>query len=129
MGVIWPFKIVNAKHALAKNTIKDIEKKLVKKNGIYRTPKDSYDGWMYRSVVREKKAGFWPLLNFWMAIVLYNAGQKKKAEKYYNKVINSINDDFIPEQIFDNYLQHSVSPLAWSHAMFVLASEKFGYIE
>ena len=36
---------------------------------------------------------------------------------------------FIPEQIFDNDYQVSVSPLAWSHAMFVIANHKLGYLQ
>ena len=30
-------------------------------------------------------------------------------------------EDYIPEQIFDNDIQVSVSPLAWSHVMFLIA--------
>lgn len=54
-------------------------------------------------------------------------GKKEEAMKYYRKVINSI-DKFIPEQIFDNNIQKCVSPLGWSHAMFVLASKELGFL-
>jgi GH15 family glucan-1,4-alpha-glucosidase len=32
----------------------------------------------------------------------------------------------IPEQFFANRIQVSVSPLCWSHSMFVIASRKLG---
>jgi len=129
LGAIWPFEIVGPRDLLAKNTVKKIERTLVKNFGVYRYEHDEYDGWMYRTLHRKKGAGFWTLLNFWMSIVLCKMGKRKEALKYYNKVVRSIKDDeFIPEQIFDNNIQKSVSPLCWSHAMFVLASKELGYI-
>jgi len=127
LGLIWPFEIVEPKSLLAKNTVRLIEEKLVKDFGVYRYEHDEYDGWMFQTLHRKKGAGFWPLLNFWMAIVLNKMGDRKKAIKYYNKVISSI-EEFIPEQIFDNDIQKSVSPLCWSHSMFVIASKELGYL-
>ncbi|MCK5176594.1 MAG: hypothetical protein KAQ92_02620, partial [Candidatus Aenigmarchaeota archaeon] len=65
-----------------------------------------------------------PLLNFWMSIYYSIKGDKKNAEKYYYWVLEKIKDsDCIPEQIFENDIQVSVSPLLWSHSMFVLATK------
>gem|GEM_PF-1330418 len=47
--------------------------------------------------------------------------------RYYDWVLERT-DEFIPEQIFDNEIQVSVSPLLWSHAMFVIASGVLGYL-
>ncbi len=52
-------------------------------------------------------------------------GKKEEAMKYYNKVIDLV-DKYIPEQIFDNKIQKSISPLCWSHAMFVIATKELG---
>lgn len=129
LGIIWPFEVVKAKSLLAKNTVKLIEEKLVKDFGVYRYEHDEYDGWMYKGFHRKKGAGFWPLLNFWMSIVLYRMGKRKRSLNYYNKVLDCIKEEeFIPEQIFNNVTQKSVSPLCWSHAMFILASKEFGYL-
>ncbi len=127
LGLVWPFEIVSPSDPLAKSTIRKINEKLVKNYGVYRYEHDEYDGWMYRTLHRKKGAGFWPLLNFWMAIVLNRMGKKEKMLKFYNKVINSV-DKFIPEQIFDNNIQKSISPLYWSHSMFIIASKELGYL-
>ncbi len=56
-------------------------------------------------------------------------GDKEKAEKYYDWVLEKMdNSNHIPEQIFENDIQVSVSPLLWSHSMFALASKQLGKI-
>lgn len=127
LGLVWPFEIVKADSPLAKKTIKLIEDKIVKNYGVYRYEHDDYGGWIFETLDRKKGAGYWPLLNFWMSIVLNKMGKKKKSLKYYNKAVNSA-DKFIPEQIFNNNIQKSVSPLCWSHAMFILASKELGFL-
>jgi GH15 family glucan-1,4-alpha-glucosidase len=73
---------------------------------------------------RKKGAGYWPVLNFWLAICLFEAGEKDKARQYYNKVLEDVKGAFLPEQVFKNNIQVSVSPLCWSHAMFVIATKR-----
>jgi GH15 family glucan-1,4-alpha-glucosidase len=110
-----------------KKWIKEIEKKLLNNGGVHRYENDEYDGWMFEMMHRKKGAGAWPLLNFWMAIYYSIKGDKDRAEKYYYWVLEKINDaDCIPEQIFENDIQVSVSPLLWSHSMFVVASKYLG---
>jgi len=126
-GIIWPFDIVEATNIIAKTTIQLIEERLVKDFKVYRYEHDEYDGWMYKMSHRNKGAGFWPLLNFWMSIILNKMGHREKALRYYNLIINSV-DKFIPEQIFNNDFQKSISPLCWSHTMFILASKELNLI-
>lgn len=113
-----------------RKTIELIEKKIVRNFGVYRYENDEYDGWMYqKNMHRKKGAGYWPLLNFWMALYYLEADNKTKAMKYYNKVILDMKGKkYIPEQIFNNNIQVSVSPLCWSHSMFVIVSKNLGYI-
>jgi len=113
---------------LAKNTIKEIEKKLVKDFGVYRYENDEYDGWMFDTNHRKKGAGYWVLLNFWMSVVLCKMNRRKEAERYYFKVIDSVGGLYLPEQIFSNKIQKSTSPLCWSHSMFIFASKELGYL-
>ncbi len=127
LGVIWPFKVIESEGSLAENTVKLIEEKLVDDYRVHRYEYDEYDGWMYQTLERRKGGGFWPLLNFWMSIVLNRIGRKEDALRYYNRVISSV-DGYIPEQIFNNKIQRSVSPLCWSHSMFVLASRELGFL-
>jgi GH15 family glucan-1,4-alpha-glucosidase len=79
-----------------------------------------YDGWVYGGMLRMKGAGAWPLLNFWMTIYYALQGNIEKAQEYFRWVLERV-EKYIPEQLFDNALQISVSPLAWSHAMFLIA--------
>ncbi|MCK4892170.1 MAG: hypothetical protein KAS78_05880 [Candidatus Pacebacteria bacterium] len=130
LGLAWPSKILSANDKRMKKTVKLIEEKIVKKGRVYRYENDIYDGWMYnKNIHRKKGSGYWPLLNFWMTIYYLEINNKKKALEYYNKVLNDLgNKKYIPEQIFNNKIQIAVSPLCWSHAMFVIASKKLGYI-
>ena len=130
MGLVWPLNIINADDSKMKKTIALIEKKIVKNYGVYRYENDEYDGWMHRKHTHRKKgAGYWPLLNFWMSIYHIENKNKARALKYYNKVLDDLKDKkYIPEQIFDNDIQVSVSPLCWSHSMFVIASKKLGLV-
>ena len=130
LGLVWPSELVNVNDKRMKKTMEIIEEKIVENYGVYRYENDEYDGWMYKKKIHRKKgAGYWPLLNFWMTIYYLEKGNKNKALKYYNKVLTDLkNQKFIPEQIFNNKLQTSVSPLCWSHSMFVIASKKLGYI-
>ena len=49
-------------------------------------------------------------------------GDKKKAKDYFFWVVDKV-EDYIPEQIFENNVQVSVSPLAWSHVMFLISGK------
>ena len=130
LGLVWPSKIVDSDDTRIKKTIKLIEEKLGDNLRIHRYEHDEYDGWMLNKTIHRKRgAGYWPLLNFWLTICYLEQNDTKQALKYYNKVLGDVkNKQFIPEQIFDNDIQVGVSPLCWSHAMFVIASKKLGYI-
>lgn len=129
LGLVWPFRVIEANDKRMIKTIDIIEQKIVKNFKVYRYENDEYDGWSYHGLIdRKKGAGYWPLLNFWIAIYyLERKKNKNKALKYYNNVLNDLKDSkYIPEQIFNNNIQISVSPLCWAHAMFIIASKKLG---
>ncbi|HUK84855.1 MAG TPA: glycoside hydrolase family 15 protein [Candidatus Acidoferrum sp.] len=127
IGLAYPFEVFSFDDERMVATIREIEAKIVMDGGIHRYENDDYDGWMFEDMQRNKGSGAWPLLNFWMSIYYSKAGDKAKALKYYDWVIEKVND-FIPEQIFSNGYQISVKPLCWSHSMFVMASKELGYI-
>ena len=66
LGLVYPFEIYEANNPRIISTVAEIEKKLVKKGGVYRYTSDKYDGWMYDKMKRDKGAGAWQLLKFWM---------------------------------------------------------------
>jgi len=128
IGLVFPFEIYGPNDSRIIDTINEIEKKLSFKGGIHRYEYDDYDGWMVDGEQRKKGSGAWPILNFWLAIYYKRKGDILKAKYYYNWVLERVNDDYIPEQIFENNIQVSVSPLLWSHVMFILASKELNYI-
>lgn len=129
LGLVYPFQIYEPKDPSIISTITEIEKRLVINGGLHRYEYDDYDGWMHEGVQRNKGAGAWPLLNFWMAIYYSLKGDKPNAERYYTWVLDRVDaGGYIPEQIFDNGIQISICPLVWSHAMFLIASKLLGYL-
>ncbi len=130
LGLVYPFAIYEANDPRIMASINKIEKKLVVDGGVYRYEHDEYDGWIYEGHHRNKGAGTWPVLNFWLSIYYSIRGDSESAQKYYYWVLDRIPlNGFIPEQLFDNTIQVSVSPLLWSHAMFILASGHLGFIK
>lgn len=127
LGLVYPFEIYNAKDKKILNTIKKIEQKIVKNNFIYRYENDFYDSPLFSGIDGRRGAGYWPLLNFWMSIYYAVKKEKKKALNYYSNVIREV-DHYIPEQIFNNDIQKSPYPLAWSHAMFIISSKFLGFV-
>lgn len=123
LGLVYPFEIVKAKDERMVNTVKKIEKELCDEGGLHRYQFDYYDG----DGTACEGGGTWPLLNFWMAIYWAIYGNKNKALKYYSWVVDKV-DEFIPEQIFKDE-RKGVIPLAWSHAMFIIASKFLGFIK
>ena len=123
LGLVYPFEVFSPSDSRIVDTVKEIEKKIVINGGLHRYEHDEYDGWMSETTDRKKGAGALALLNFWMSIYYARAGDKTKALQYYNWVLDKINT-FIPEQIFENPIQVSVSPLCWSHTMFVYSHQR-----
>lgn len=122
LGLVYPFKIVDKNNEKIIDTIDQIEKRIVKNNCVYRYENDLYDSFRFSGINASRGSGFWPVLNFWMSIYYILKKDRKKALNYYLSVIDGVND-YIPEQIFDNNIQKSPYPLAWSHAMFVISSK------
>jgi glucoamylase len=126
LGLVYPFAIYEAEDPRIVSTVEEIERKLVVrdgplKGGVCRYEQDEYDGWMFDGMHRKKGAGAWPLLNFWLSTYWAQMGDLERARGYYDWVLDR-SDGLLPEQIFDNDLQVSVSPLLWSHSMFIIAS-------
>ncbi len=129
-GLVYPFDIYQADNPGIVATINEIEKRLAPDGGVHRYEHDEYDGWISNGRQMNKNAGAWPVLNFWLSVYYSLKHDRERAQKYYYWVLTRLNNSMhIPEQIFDNELQVSVSPLLWSHTMFILASEQLGLIQ
>jgi GH15 family glucan-1,4-alpha-glucosidase len=127
LGLVYPFEAFPPNDKRVAATVSEIEKKLIIAGGVHRYEGDEYDGWTYDSMHRNKGAGAWPILNFWLSIHYGKLGNREKALQHYEWVLDRV-EKFIPEQIFENKLQVSVQPLCWSHAMFAIASKELGLL-
>lgn len=119
LGLVWPYEILDAADEKIANTIQRMEEKIVIEGGVHRYEMDYYDG----EGTSQEGAGAWPLLNFWMSIYWKLAGNRKKSEQYFDWVVEKTDKTgLISEQIFQDFRKNSgITPLAWSHAMFVIA--------
>ena len=121
LGLAWPFEIVEAEDDRMRSTIEVIERVLMDNGGIHRFQFDYFDS----EGTAWEGGGTWPVLNCWMAIVLQRAGDHEHAMDFFNWVVDR-SGTYIPEQVFRDY-RVGISPLVWSHAMFVLAAKELGY--
>jgi len=123
IGLAWPFNVVDDDAALDA-TMSAVERDLLRENGLHRYVHDGYDGEV-EDVGAELRqgAGAWPLLTFWLAIVLNRRGRPDDAERVFRIGLASADaNGHFPEQRFlaaDDRV--GVSPLLWSHMMFALA--------
>ena len=60
--------------------------------------------------------------------LLERLGFKIVRQKVFENYLGKIKGKYIPEQIFKEKFRKSVAPLAWSHAMFVIAAKELGYL-
>ncbi|MDZ7786305.1 MAG: glycoside hydrolase family 15 protein [Candidatus Saccharibacteria bacterium] len=125
LGLTWPFSVFNDRTALAKTTTK-IEEELMGDRGLKRFAGDVYDGRVTHSEDQNEGAGAWPLLTCWLAIAKHELGDHEGSKRTFLDLVESLDGGFIPEQLFTDG-RTGVKPLAWSHAMFVIAARKLEY--
>src|SRR4030042_154743 len=88
--------------ALVEKLVGDIERFLVGKGGIRRYPLDAYDGHRRYGIDARRGGGAWPVLNFWMALVLSLRGDRNRAGVSADPVVTRIRADRIPEHPLPN---------------------------
>jgi glucoamylase len=128
LGLVYPSQILNPSDEIMKRTVQAIiQSNTTKYGGLLRYPDDKYCGGVRNGWVTLTGAGSWPLLSFWMSIYFSLAGDNKSAMKYFRWPLDKINE-YIPEQIFAGKTKSSITPLLWSHAMFIIAAKFLGHI-
>ncbi|MFH1207669.1 MAG: glycoside hydrolase family 15 protein [Patescibacteria group bacterium] len=125
LGLVYPFDLIEATDERMVNTVKKMEEHLVINGGVHRFQFDYFDS----EGSAQEGGGAWPVLNCWMAIYWHLNGQKAKALQYYHWVVERAEkfNYYLPEQFFED-VRVGIYPLAWSHAMFVIASRYLGML-
>lgn len=126
LGAFWPCDLLENNTKLSK-TLEEIGSQLMTEDGILRFIGDVYSGKVERMQFEEKAAGSWPLLTCWYAIALNKFGRADEARSLFEQLTQRLPDKYIPEQLLDGKAR-SVSPLGWSHAMYIIAAHHLGYL-
>lgn len=128
LGLVYPSGVLAPNDEKMQRTVQEIIKSNTTNDGdLFRYPGDRYCGGVWKGWVTLTGAGTWPLLSFWMSIYYSLCGDNENAGKFFDRTLKRI-DKFMPEQIFEDKTRSSVSPLLWSHAMFVIAAKFLGHI-
>jgi GH15 family glucan-1,4-alpha-glucosidase len=127
-ALVWPWEQVRVDDELMIKTVRKILKENEVGGGIMRYKGDKYDGRIKQAQLELRGAGAWPILNYLASIYFCLKEEKEKALKYFNWINERSLDGYLPEQI-KNDKPASIIPLAWSHAMFVIASNFLGLLE
>jgi len=124
LGLVWPHNVLGLEDGRLAESVSVVGERLSDGGGIRRYVGDAYDCYNPDGVTRYAGGGFWPLLSLWMSLVQVELGNVDEARKYFDYV-NGLGLDYLPEQVFENDVQRSASPLCWAHSMYVLAYEAF----
>lgn len=126
LGLVYPFEICEAYDERMVNTVKKMEGTIIENGGVHRFQLDYFDS----EGSAQEGSGAWPVLNFWMSIYWALAGHKEKSRRYFNWIIDRAHkfNNYLPEQYFNDDIRIGIYPLAWSHAMFIIACHHLGYL-
>ena len=111
LSLIYPYNIVNDKQKSL--ILKNVEEKLLREKGVIRYINDQY--------FNKGKEASWTFGLAWLAVV-YKDIDKIKYEFYLQKTIEAMTDNHeLPELYINDEIPNENTPLAWTHAMHLVA--------
>jgi len=112
LSLIYPYNITDKKTAM--QILKNVENKLVRKNGVIRYVGDQY----YNNGSEAEWTKGFP----WLAIIYKQLGKPDKYAYYMRQALNVVNKKGeMPELYYANSNLHNEnSPLGWSQALFIV---------
>ena len=113
LSLIWPYNIISRK--MADTILERIKEKLVQERGLNRYLNDDY----YRS--DNGISGQWPLGFFWLAIVEFQRGNIRKAERWLKRGLDQIVDGKHIPELYEKGQPNKHTPLAWAHSFAIIA--------
>ncbi len=118
LSLMWPYNIVSP--LMQNEILARIKKTLVRTHGLNRYWGDNY----YRS--DNGMSAEWSMGFFWLSIIYTEKGDKDEAREWFllgQKTLTPKGD--IPE-LYQNGVPNAHTPLAWAHAMALIAAKKLG---
>jgi GH15 family glucan-1,4-alpha-glucosidase len=130
LSLIYPHRVYSREMAL--QVINNIEKRLVRRNGVVRYEGDSYYSTIEHTGRNQPLASYfgteaeWCLGLPWLAICHLELGSYEHAHAYVAQTENIIlPDGSIPELYYANSNEYNPNtPLGWANALYLLAKEK-----
>lgn len=116
LGLVTPFDVFQLNNPIVKNTVQEIEKRLILPNGGYlRYEGDQYIG-----------GNAWIISSLWLALYYIKIDNIKRARELFDWVTyHADNMNFLPEQIErGGHNTAWICSLAWSHAMYVIVANE-----
>ncbi|MER3410829.1 MAG: hypothetical protein C4306_12335 [Thermoleophilia bacterium] len=112
LGLAWPFRAVDPASARMRATVAAIERTLVLPDGgVLRYEGDSYAG-----------GNPWVLATLWLGLYYRQIGDRDGWRRCLEYALARATPlDLLPEQVSPDGRPAWVLPLAWSHALFILA--------
>ena len=128
LGVVWPARMLSPHDQKMVRTVQRICKDNACRGGLLRYPGDPYCGGMRKGTPTFTGAGPWPILSCFAALFHLEAGQPEEAAGHIRWVLANSGRywPYLPEQVHAEE-KPSIVPLAWSHAMLVLALDALGF--
>ncbi|MCM2325487.1 MAG: glycoside hydrolase family 15 protein [Candidatus Woesearchaeota archaeon] len=117
LSLIFPYDIVTPKQR--DEILTNVEYLLLKKMGVIRYKNDHYynknpDGY--------SEEAEWTFGLSWLAIIYERMGNRKKAEKFIERMMKTQTESGIPELFFSNSKKFNENnPLGWSESLFIVA--------
>jgi len=116
LSLIWPYNIVS--RDVADTILSRVKTKLVQRHGLNRFWGDNY----FRS--QNGISGEWPMGFFWLSIIYSQRHEAEEAQSWFERGIAEIvSGKHVPE-LYKNNEPNNHTPLAWAHALAIIAQTK-----
>jgi len=113
LSLIYPYNIINIK--TKKEILHNMEKYLVRKNGIIRYQNDKYYN-------KNNTEASWCMGFPWIAICYKSMNNVEKYKEYLSKTINCLDSDIkLPELYIEDTTPNKNTPLGWGQSLFIYA--------
>ncbi|OHA50390.1 MAG: hypothetical protein A3A97_03505 [Candidatus Terrybacteria bacterium RIFCSPLOWO2_01_FULL_40_23] len=116
LSLIWPYNIVS--RDIREEILSRVKGKLVQEHGLNRYWGDNY----YRS--DNGISAEWPMGFFWLSIIYSQMNKVEEAKQWFERGIAQITKKGDVPELYKNGHPNEHTPLAWAHAMALIALAK-----